>query len=125
MFTGRDPERQAATDEAFRRAVAGDANALLFLKQRTGDYGVIDVPGYGATGGWASPNAKEYARQKYAEAVRQLALMGQVTKVEQGIATAAKGAAQDAGYQIVPQWMIWAALAVVVGIVVMSNKRGA
>lgn len=70
--SSKDPERFKATDAAHQQAVNGNEVALLFLRQRTGDYGVVNVPGVGEVGGWGSGKAKAYAREKYADALRVL-----------------------------------------------------
>jgi len=69
----KEPDRIKITDIAFERAITGDPIALLFLKQRTGQYGVITLPQLGEVGGWGSSTARAYALQKYNQA---LAILG-------------------------------------------------
>lgn len=61
----KDPSRLADNAEAYKKAAAGDRNALLYLRQRSGRFGQIEVPGYGVVGGWATDVAKNDAFQKY------------------------------------------------------------
>lgn len=70
----KDPEREAADDAAFEKAKAGDANALLFLRQRSGKFGIVDVPGYGQVGGWADAKMQDDAWAKYQNIVAGLPL---------------------------------------------------
>jgi len=73
LGSSKDPERFKITDEAYNLAIAGNLLALAFLKQRTGDYGAVVIPGLeseGLIGGWGSAKAREYAKQKYAAALR-------------------------------------------------------
>lgn len=71
----KEPDRIKVTDVAFQRAITGDPVALLFLKQRTGQYGVITMPPpLGEVGGWGSSTARAYALRKYNEA---LAILGE------------------------------------------------
>jgi hypothetical protein len=71
----KEADRIKVTDVAFERAISGDAVALQFLKQRTGQYGVITMPPpLGEVGGWGSSTARAYALRKYNEA---LAILGQ------------------------------------------------
>lgn len=73
LFGGsKEPDRIRLTDAAFQQAVGGNQVALLFLKQRTGNFGIVDVPGQGQVGGWASQTAKAYAQRKYNEALQIL-----------------------------------------------------
>ncbi len=109
LFNPKDPERFAANAAAYSRAVSGDANALAFLKQRTGEYGIAFVPGYGETGGWASPNAKADAKAKYTAALGQNAVGG----VASNLGNAANDALGAAGYQIVPKLETWQIVALV------------
>jgi hypothetical protein len=120
LLDPKDAERNAKTDEAFRLAVAGDSNALLFLKQRTGEYGIVVVPGYGEVGGWASADARAYAKTKYEAALAQLRLMGQVEDWGDKAAPVVQGIAREAGYELLPQWVVWAGVAVVAYLVLRS-----
>lgn len=73
LTSGRAADRIAAIDRAYTEAINGSEPALLFLKQRTGDYGVITIPGMpGEYGGYATAEAKAYARQRYDDALRVL-----------------------------------------------------
>lgn len=123
LFSPKDQERKAATDQAYNLAVAGDQNALLFLKQRTGNYGTVQVPGYGLVGGWATDPAKQYASQRYQAALNELSLMGQVEKVGEQASGFIKTTAREAGYEILPQWAVWGAVAVVAFLIL--SKRSA
>jgi len=72
LSSSKEPDRIKVTDIAFDRAISGDPAALLFLKQRTGQYGVINIPGIGDVGGWGSGTAKAYALRRYNEALAYL-----------------------------------------------------
>jgi hypothetical protein len=98
LIGGKDDDRKRANEAAYQAALNGDANALLFLKQRTGLYGTAFVPGYGSIGGWATDPAKEDARQKYNAATA--ALQGQ--EFVAGAGSLIQGAAQATGHTIVP-----------------------
>lgn len=104
----KDAERFAANADAFARAQAGDAAALAFLKQRSGRYGTMFVPGYGEIGGWATGSAKDDANAKYTAALTRQAVGGTVSQVG-GVANEALG---QAGYQIVSKVPTWQLLAV-------------
>lgn len=71
---GKETDRIRMTDAMYAEAIRGNQVALLYLRQRTGNYGIIDVPGFGQVGGWGSGTAKAYAQQRYNEA---LAVLGQ------------------------------------------------
>ena len=123
LFDPKDAERRAKTDAAYNLAVQGDVNALAFLKQRTGKYGEQYIPGYGQVGGWATTESKTYAQVKY-DAARAVTNAGaQVEQFVQDVAPVAQAAAREAGYEIVPQWVVWAGVAVVAYLVL--SKRGA
>lgn len=65
-----DAERLKQDYEAFRLALGGDVNALAFLKQRSGRYGVAVVQGYENNtpiGGWATDTAQNDAYLKYTQ----------------------------------------------------------
>ncbi len=98
LLGGKDGERQAANKAAYQAAIAGDDNALLFLKQRTGSYGVALVPGYGEIGGWATDAAKRDAQTMYDAAIKYR----QVGEVVAGIGDTVQGVAQKAGVTIIP-----------------------
>lgn len=117
----KDPERFAANADAFARARAGDADALAFLKQRTGEYGIQFVPGYGQIGGWASVAAKSDAKAKYTAALAFQAGNQTVSAV----GAAANDALGEAGYQITPKPQTWQILAIVavVGYLVYRASR--
>lgn len=76
LFGGsKEPDRIRMTDAMFQEATQrGNQIAVLYLKQRTGEYGIVDVPGFGQVGGWGSPTAKAYAKRRYEEA---LGILGQ------------------------------------------------
>ncbi|MEW5918822.1 MAG: hypothetical protein AB1762_20640 [Gemmatimonadota bacterium] len=107
----KDVERLTANKTAYDAALAGDNNALLFLKQRTGEHGVVTVPGYGQIGGWATDAAKNDAKVKYSAALAArrgetavtTATSG-ITKVGESIKEAiddtARGAGAAAGRQV-------------------------
>jgi hypothetical protein len=64
----KDPERLQKNAAAYAAALNGDKNAALFLKQRTGEFGLVSVPGYEGgqpIGGWASPTARADAKAKW------------------------------------------------------------
>jgi hypothetical protein len=71
----KDLNRMAANTRAYEAAINGDANALLFLKHRTGRFGIHPgpIPGWepGAVGGWATDTAKKDAGTKYDAAISQ------------------------------------------------------
>lgn len=110
----KDGDRLAANQRAYEAAVAGDSNALAFLKQRTGQYGVAYVSGYGEIGGWATEVAKADARQKYAQALQ----VRQASAVAAQIPGAVQEVAQATGNTVVPftikEMVTWAVIAVVV-----------
>lgn len=116
LFSGKDAERKAATDNAFEAAKAGDEDALLFLRQRTGNYGTTLVPGYGDVGGWGSDTAKAYASTKYQQV---LALRNAETAVGE-IADRAQDIAQGAGVTIVPGRKGQISMTLVVGVIVVA-----
>lgn len=66
-----DAERFQRNEAAYRRAVAGDTNAMLFLKQRSGKFGIAfvgacgdkDTPGQ--IGAWGHGPPCDDAYQKY------------------------------------------------------------
>lgn len=68
----KDAGRHASNAEAYRLAQAGDGNAFLFLKGRSGRYGTVNVgpipslnfPG-GPVAGWATSKEKNDANNKY------------------------------------------------------------
>lgn len=94
----KDSERLAANLTAYNRAVAGDANARDFLKQRTGDFGVATVPGYGEVGGWATATAKADAKAKYAALTTAATVTGAIASAGETV----RETANAAGYDIVP-----------------------
>lgn len=94
----KDGERLAANLTAYNRALGGDVNALAFLKQRTGNYGVATVPGYGEIAGWATATAKADAQAKYAA----LTTAGAVNTAIQSAGETVRETANAAGYDIVP-----------------------
>jgi len=77
----KDLERLAKNAEMYARAIAGDRNAALFLKQRTGQYGIVTIPGEGEVGGWKTPNAR-------ADAVQKWETLQQTATVQTGLASA-------------------------------------
>jgi len=97
---GKDGERLAANKAAFAAALAGDDNALLFLKQRTGEYGIVFVPGYGQIGGWAGSVGPADAKVKYNAALA--ARRGQTALQSPGVTAAIDQAATAAGVSIWP-----------------------
>lgn len=122
LFDPKDAERRQKTDDAYNRALNGDVNALAFLKQRTGEYGTVYVPGYGEVGGWATAEAKAYAKVKYQAALAVGSAQGQVQELIADVAPVVQTAAREAGYEILPQWVVWAGVAVV-AYLVLTNKR--
>jgi len=50
----KDASRLARQQDAWNKAVAGDVNAALYIRQLTGHFAIVTVPGYGQVGG---PNA--------------------------------------------------------------------
>lgn len=98
VFDGKDDDRKRANEAAYQAALNGDANALLFLKQRTGNYGTAFVPGYGSIGGWATAEAKADAQQKYSAALAALDAQQSVA----GFGSTVQGIAQQTGHTIVP-----------------------
>lgn len=119
----KDPERFAANATAFARAKDGDQAALAFLKQRSGDYGIAYVAGYGEIGGWASAAAKADAKAKYTAALGFAAGAQAVGEV----GAAANEQLKQAGYQIVPTaapWQLWAIGAAVAFLAWRAFKGG-
>lgn len=104
----KDAERFAANADAFARAQAGDANALAFLKQRSGRFGIAFVPGYGEVGGWATDAAKSDANAKYTAALTRQAVGGTAASLGE----AANEALGTVGYQVVPKVETWQLVAV-------------
>lgn len=94
----QDPERLAANSDAYARAQGGDANALAFLKQRTGEYGIANVPGYGQIGGWATPNAKADAKAKYNALTTAAGVNSAIASAGQQV----RDVALSAGYDVHP-----------------------
>lgn len=126
LFHGKDGERQAATDAAYERAVNGDANALAFLRQRTGLYGTEVVPGYEnntPVGGWATAAMRDYARQKYEAAKQVLGIGGQVDTAVDALSQKAAAALDERGYQVFPKWAVWAGAAVLGAAVLWAMLR--
>lgn len=136
----KDAERFAKIDAAYALAVQGNENALAYLKQATGQFGVVYVPGYGNTGGFASPEAKQYALVKWNAAKVQLGLQGVVVDVtdklggvidkappavQETLKDAAQTAARSSGYEILPQWVVWGGLALVAWLALRPKAGGA
>ncbi len=124
----KDPERFQRNQAAYDLAIQGDPNALLFLRQRTGQYGIVNVPGYGETGGWATATAKADALTKYNAAKAYLA----ADNVAATAGDTIQGIAQTTGNTIVPGTKQEIALWVVAGAVgvfllsrVVSKRRAA
>jgi hypothetical protein len=126
----QDAERIAANERAYDAAVnSGDRAALLFLRQRTGDYGVVEVPGYGSIGGWATDYAKTHARQKYSQALGVLKL----DEVAAAAGEFVQGAAQATGNTILPgtkqELAVWSVVGIAVifliAFMVMRRRRRA
>jgi len=105
----KDAERFAANAAAFAKAQAGDASALEFLKYRSGRFGVTNIPGYGAIGGWATDAAKTDAYAKYTAALTRQQIGGTVAAVGE----AANEQLGQAGYQVVPKLETWQMVAIV------------
>lgn len=122
LFDPKDAERRQKTDDAYNRALSGDVNALAFLKQRTGEYGTVYVPGFGEVGGWATAEAKAYAKVKYQSSLSIGTAGAQVQEIIGEVAPVVQSAAREAGYEILPQWVVWAGVAVVAYLVI-SQKR--
>lgn len=121
--SSKDPERNQATDAAYALAIQGNEIALLFLRQRTGDYGVVEVPGVGQVGGWGSGAAKAYARQKYQAALSALAA-GPVPPIppipgEPGVPVATAGVSAGDG---LAKWLP-AAIGIGIAFAVLSGGR--
>lgn len=86
----REATRLAANEYAYRLAITGDALALEFLRQRTGQAGILsaeaaapiwyrlwpsdpgDVGWGGALGGWATDSAKSDALAKFQDVMARL-----------------------------------------------------
>lgn len=117
----KDNERFAANAAAFARAQQGDADALQFLKYRSGRFGQAFVPGYGETGGWATDTAKADAYAKYTAALTRAAVGGTVQQVGE----VANDALGTVGLQIVPKLETWQVLAIVavVGFLVFKATK--
>jgi len=58
----KDRDRIAGINAAFDKAVQGDVNAALYVRQRTGKWKAVQVPGYGLTGSGGSDPAQHHAR---------------------------------------------------------------
>lgn len=117
MFGGsKEPDRIRLTDAMFQEAVAGNQVALLYLRQRTGNYGIVDVPGQGQVGGWGSGTAKAYAAQKYQEALRVLGQTGPNLVDVPGVGpVGVPQGVKEAGLPV--------ALAVGIGVLLLTSKR--
>lgn len=117
----KNAERFAANADALARAQQGDVNALAFLKQRTGEYGIVYIAGYGEIGGWATADAKADAKAKYTLALTRQA----VGTTAQQVGSAANEALGTVGYQIVPKLETWQILALVavVGVVLFKFAK--
>lgn len=116
LASPKNAERFAANADALARAQAGDVNALAFLKQRTGEYGIAYVAGYGEVGGWATADAKADAKAKYTLALTRKA----AGTTAAAVGSAANEALGTVGYQIVPKLETWQILALLaVGAVVL------
>ena len=69
---GKDDERMQKNSNAYSAALSGDQGALLFLKARSGQYGLVNgvpapwngTPG-APLGGWATSAAQQDAANKY------------------------------------------------------------
>lgn len=127
--SGKDPDRLAANAAAYAKALGGDRNAATFLKQRTGQYGVVNVPSYGEVGGWATATAR-------ADAVAKWEALQQTATIQTGIATVTSGVVdrveQVTGRKIVAltptQWAMLAlggVALVVVGMMLFNKKKRA
>lgn len=104
LGSSKEPDRIKITDVAFQRAITGDPVSLLFLKQRTGQYGVITMPPpLNEVGGWGSSTARAYALRKYNEALAILGAQGPppaTTPSETPAQTAEAGVGMGSGAQL-------------------------
>lgn len=113
LFGGKDGERLAANKAAYDAAIAGDDDALLFLRQRSGNYGTTLVPGYGEVGGWATDTARSDANKKY----NQVVGVRQAGAVADDVADAAQDLAQRGGVTILPGTQKEISTALIIGVV--------
>ena len=119
-----DVERKAKNLAAYALAIAGDNNALQWLRARSGRYGTIPVdviPGVqpvadSALNGWSSEPARDDAFSKYQDAIVQRRKLGE-TLVGIGAAAGtvsaglvAEGAELQASAAGIPPWALWAGL---------------
>lgn len=122
----KEPERLAENQQAYALALQGDANALAYLRQRTGQYGTAVVPGWNnnqPTGGWATASAKADAQSKYTLAKAKLDGMAAVTTAAEQFDQATGG--QVSGAIIARQLEGYAPLLVIGAVVllfVLSRK---
>jgi hypothetical protein len=111
-----DADRLAANQKAYDAAVAGDDNALLYLKARSQQGVFTNVPGYGSISGWATATARADAAAKYAQAQQARA----VNAVAQQAGAEVQDLAGRAGYAIIPttqaEFVRWVVLAAVVAL---------
>lgn len=123
----KDAERLAKNAAALSAANAGNDNALAYLKQATGEYGIAYVPGYGNTGGWATEVARADAKVKYQAALAVRAgqnLAGDVGDVVQDVV-------QKTGNTIVPgtkedlaKYAVLAVVAILALVLFLRRKSG-
>lgn len=116
LFSGKDGERMAANAAAFEAAKQGDENALMFLRQRSGNYGTTLVPGYGEIGGWATAEAKADASAKF----QQVNALRNIESATGDLADKAQDVAQGLGVTIVPGKKGQISMTLVIGVVVVA-----
>jgi hypothetical protein len=121
-----EPKRLAANQDAFSKAAAGNADALAFLKQRSGKFGTAFVSGYGSIGGWATKTAQDDAWSKYQTILTSLAASDSIGSA---VGDTAQSIAQATGNTIVPGTksdvtVTLLVLGVVIWIVAQKAKRG-
>lgn len=126
----KDQERYAANRAAYEAALGGDDNALLFLKQRTGQYGVAQVPGYGEIGEWATDGPIADAKVKYnaalaarrGETALTTAAQSFGGKVQSAVDQVAGKAGETAGRQVGMAIFV-AAIVILAAVWFMTRRR--
>ncbi|MGH7180225.1 MAG: transglutaminase-like domain-containing protein [Tepidisphaeraceae bacterium] len=113
---GKEPDRIRMTDAMYQEAIRGNQVALLYLRQRTGNYGVIPIEGHGQVGGWGSGTARTYASQRYQEALTALGQTGPNLVDVPGVGPV--GVPQDVKEAGIP-----VALAIGLGLLLLAGRK--
>jgi len=64
-----DATRKNEIDTAFNAAIGGSIVEAVHVRQRTGSFGTVQLPGYGPMGGSGSDVGKSYAKQRWQQLV--------------------------------------------------------